>query len=86
MPAWLALPLTMLSAFVTVLSLVDTNEAARTGRLRLFFWHIPGWGERERSPAFFNLGQALNYYRTFFFGLATVMFGAFFLEAIGLIF
>lgn len=86
MPAWLALTLTMLSASITVLSLVDTNEAARTGRLRLFFWHVPGWGERERNPAFFSLGQALNYYRTFFFGLATVMCGAFFFEAIGRIF
>jgi hypothetical protein len=86
MPAWLALPLTALSAAITVLSFRANKEATRTGRLRFLFWHIPGWGERERSPTFFKFAQAQNHYRTFFFGLLTVVLAAYFLEAVGAIY
>lgn len=85
MPAWLALVVMIASATVAVLSFKANREASRTGRLRFLFWHIPGWGERERSPTFFKLAQAGNHYRTFFFSLLTIGAGAFLLEAIGLI-
>lgn len=86
MPAWLALLITIASATVVVLSFRANREAARTGRQRFLFWHIQGWGERERNPTFFKIVQAGNHYRTFFFGLLTIVAGAFFLEAIGVIY
>lgn len=86
MPPWLSFIAMTMSASLTWLSLVGTNEAARTGRHRFVFWHIPGWGERERNPTFFKIVQAQNYYRTFFFALFTVVSGAFLLEGIGMIF
>ena len=86
MPAWLALLVVALSASVTVLSFKANREAKRTGRLRFLFWHIPGSGERERNPTFFKFAQAQNHYRTFFFGLLTIVAGAFFLEALDLIY
>jgi len=86
MPAWLALLIVAVSASVAVLSFRANREAARTGRVRFLFWHIPGWGERARSPTFFKFAQAQNHHRTFFFGLLTIVAGAFFLEAIGLIY
>jgi hypothetical protein len=85
MSAWLALSLMLLSAAITVLSYKANQEAAQTGRLRFLLWHIRGWGEREKSPTFFKLGQALHYYRTGFFALVTILCGAYFLESIGLI-
>ena len=86
MPAWLALLTTITSAIVAALSFRANREAARTGRLRLLFWHIGGWGERERNPTFFKIMQAGNHYRTFFFSLLTIGAAAFFLEAIGVIY
>jgi len=86
MPWWLAFPLMALSASGAVLSFRANKEAARTGRLRFLFWHIRGWGERDRNPWFFKFAQAQNHYRTFFLVLLTIALGAFFLEAIGLIY
>ncbi|MDE2405030.1 MAG: hypothetical protein KGM17_10220 [Sphingomonadales bacterium] len=86
MPAWLALLIVAVSSTFTVLSFRANREAARTGRLRFLFWHIPGWGERDRNPTFFKFAQAQNHYRTIFLGLITIIAGAFFLEAVGLIY
>ena len=86
MPAWLALPLTLLSGTLTILSFRANVEARRTGRLRFLFWHISGWGERESSPKFFKFAFWQDCYRTAFLALLTVVCGAFFLEAIGLIY
>jgi hypothetical protein len=86
MPAWLALLIAIASATVAVLSFRANREAARTGRQRFLFWHIEGWGERECNPTFFKFVQASNHYRTFFFGLLAIVSGAFFLEAIGVIY
>jgi len=86
MPAWLALIITLASAAGVVVSVRANREAARTGRQRFLFWHIDGWGERERNPTFFKIVQASNHYRTFFFCLLTIVAGAFFLEAVGVIY
>ncbi|WP_207079238.1 hypothetical protein [Novosphingobium sp. KA1] len=86
MPAWLALIVMTLSAWATVMSFRANREAKQTGRLRFLFWHIPGWGERDRNPTFFKFALAQDHYRTFFFGLLTIVTGAFFLEAIGVIY
>ncbi len=83
MPAWAGLIGIFVSASVAALSFLGNREAQRTGRLRFLFWHIRGWGEREQSPAFFGLGIFMNYWRTGFFALLTVMFSAYFLEALG---
>jgi hypothetical protein len=73
-------------ATMMVFSARANREAARTGRLRFLFWHIPGWGERDRDPWFFRFALGFDRYRTFFFGLLPVVLGAFFLEAIGLLY
>lgn len=86
MPAWLAFVVVIASATVAVLSFRANREASRTGRQRFLFWHISGWGERERDPTFFKISQAGNHYRTFFFALLTIVAMAFFLEAIGVIY
>jgi hypothetical protein len=86
MPAWSALLLMVISGTITVLSFRANKEAARTGRLRFLFWHIPGWGERDRSLTFFKFAQAQNHYRTAFFGFLTFILGAFLLEALGVIY
>lgn len=73
------------SAVATILSFSANKEAVRTGRARFLFWHVRGWGERERSPVFFKLVQAQNHYRTFFFGSVTLVLCGYFLEAAGAI-
>lgn len=85
MPAWLALILTLISAVATAGSVAANIEAKRTGRLRLFFWHIQGWGERGKSPRFFRFKLWQDYYRTGFLALLTVILAAYFLEAISMI-
>jgi len=86
MSAWLALLIATACATVTVLSFRANREAARTGRQRFLFWLVDDWGERKRNSAFFKYVQAGNHHRTFFFGLLTIVAGAFFLEAIGVIY
>jgi hypothetical protein len=85
MPACVALVGMIVSATMVVLSMRSNREAKRTGRLRFIFWHIPGWGERDSSPSFFRVGLEFNHYRTVFFALLTVVFGAHVLEEAGLI-
>ncbi len=85
MPAWFVLLVLAVSAAATMLSLRGSCKAVRTGRLRFLLWHIPGWGERERDPIFFKLGGTQNYYRGVFFAILTVVAGAYFFEAVGVI-
>ena len=84
MPAWAALLMMIVSGTLTVLSFRARREAERIGKARLFFWHIPGWGERDRSPGFFKLVQASNWYRTYFLGAVAFVSAAYLLEALGL--
>ena len=83
MPAWLAFTGMFLSALIAALSYLATKEAERTGKLRLAFWRIRGWGERELDPKFFDLGLRFNRARTLFFVALTLVLTAYFLEAIG---
>jgi len=76
----------IVSGAITVLSFKANKEAARTRRLRFLFWHISGWGERDRSPTFFKFAQAQNHYRTAFFVFLTFILGAFFFEALSVIY
>ena len=76
----------IISGTITVLSFKSNKEADRTGRARFLFWHIPGWGERNRSPTFFKFVQAQNRSRTVFFGFMTIILGVFLLEALGVIY
>jgi hypothetical protein len=76
----------VVSATIMLLSARANREAVRTGRLRFLFWHIPGWGERDTDPWFFGFALRFDRYRTFFFGLLTIVLGAFLLEAVGLLY
>ena len=83
MPLWVALIGAILSVAIALASLFATIEAQRTGKLRLFFWHVGGWGERELHPRFFKIGLAGGYGRTFFFFMIALAFCAFALEDTG---
>jgi hypothetical protein len=85
MPASTALLGGLLCLSISVLSALAVIKTIRTGRLRLFLWPIAGWGERERSPTFFKLGIAGNICRTALFLILTIVFCAFFLEAVGIL-
>lgn len=86
MPAWAALLGMVVSATIMVLSARANREAMRTGRLRFLFWHILGWGQRDADPSFFRFALGFDRYRTVFFGLLTIVLGAFLLEALGLLY
>jgi hypothetical protein len=73
------------SAAVAILSARANREAQRTGALRFFFWHIRGWGERDTDPSFFRLALSFYRSRTVFFALLSILFGAYLLEALGLL-
>lgn len=73
------LAIAIVCGILTLSSMRAVQEAERTGRLRLFFWHIPGWGDRVRNPGFFNAMLRMQYVRTIFFAVVTlVAIGAFF--------
>lgn len=84
--AWAALLGMMVSATSVVLSARANREAVRTGRLRVLFWPIPGWIERNRDPTFFRLGLRYHRIRPFFFAMLTALLGGFFLDALGLLY
>jgi hypothetical protein len=85
MPAWLAIIGVVTASLIAIFSFLGNIEAARTGRLRLFFWHIPGWGERDQNPSFFRAGLALGIYRTGFFALVALICVAYLLEDFGIL-
>lgn len=83
--AWVSLLGLLVSAVITAASGIANLEAKRTGRLRFLFWHIPGWWEREKDRSFFRWALGLNENTTVFFGVLTLLCGAYFLDALGLL-
>ena len=88
MPWWLALMAVVLSAYATVRSYAANERAKATGRLWLLFWPLPrNWGivNRDDNPHFFKFASAFDIWRTTFLAVLTLLLGAYFFEATGLL-
>lgn len=84
MPVWAALIGMTASFALTVLSALRTVEAVRTRRVRLL-WPLPWQTRNDERPRYFAAKIGMGLYRTIFFGVLTVVFGAFGLEALHLV-
>ena len=85
MPAWLALVCMALSAAVAAQSLAAAKKARRTGEARAWYYPFGIWAERSRDPRSFKRAVARLEFRMAFFILVTIVLGAYFLEALGVV-
>jgi hypothetical protein len=77
---WIAVLGMIVSAGIALLSHLSVRKAEQTGRANFLFWQF---ANRSGDSALFNRKQKFDEARTLFFGVLTLVFAAYFLEALG---
>jgi hypothetical protein len=80
MPAWVAFLGMIVSGCLALLSHLAVKRADQTGRVTFFFWRL---ATRSEDAWFFNRKQKFDAFRTIFLAAASLLFAAYFLEAMG---
>ena len=77
---WVAVLGVIVSAGIAFLSHLSVRKSEQTGKANFVFWQF---ANRSEDSALFDRKQKFAEARTVFFGVLTLVFAAYFLEAIG---